>query len=113
MRANVYRSIDAANTFLGLSFPFEVLLMLAFFWVTAATLPPVTGLGLTVAAYAALRASTAGRPPQHLQHLLMFHARRASHGGRFEPGARAPAAPAFAHAARRWREPSPATRSPR
>jgi hypothetical protein len=95
MRAPVYRSIDGDNTFLGLAFPFEVLVVLVVFWATAVLLPPWTGLGVTVAAYAALRLSTMGRPPQHLMHLLSFHRRRAKHAGRFGPAARSAARVAF------------------
>lgn len=89
MRAPVYRSIDTGNTFLGLAFPSEVLVVLSVFWGTAVTLPPGTGLLITLASYVLLRVATAGKPPLHLQHLALFHVRRAVHGGRFAPGARA------------------------
>lgn len=104
MRAAVYRSIDSANTFLGLAFPTEVLVILAVFWGTAVTLPPGTGLLITLGAYVLLRVLTAGRPPLHLQHLALFHTRRALHSGRFSPGARSSARPAFPFAARRFRD---------
>lgn len=104
MRARVYRNIDGGASFLGLAFPSEVLVILAVFWGTALTLPPGTGMLLTIAAYVALRVSTAGRAPMFLQHFVMFHARRALHGGRFGPAARAASQKPFPFAARRFRD---------
>lgn len=104
MRASVYRSIDTANTFLGLAFPTEVLMILSVFWGTAVSLPPFTGLLVTGGAYTALRVATAGKAPLHLQHLILFHARKALHAGRFSPASRAPHSPAFPFAVRRFRD---------
>lgn len=104
MRATVYRSIDTGNTFLGLAFPSEVLVVLAVFWGTAVTLPPGTGLLITLTSYVLLRVLTAGKPPLHLQHLALFHARRAFHGGRFTPGARAASHQVFPFAQRDVRD---------
>ena len=104
MRATVYRSIDTANTFLGLAFPSEVLVVLATFWATAVTLPPGTGLLITIASYVVLRVMTMGRPPLHLQHLALFHARRGLNAGRFSPGARAASHTRFPFAPRRFRD---------
>jgi len=104
MRAQVYRSIDTANTFLGLAFPSEVLMILSVFWGTAVSLPPFTGLLVTVGAYIALRVATAGKAPLHLQHLILFRARRAFHAGRYSPASRASSSPVFPFAARRFRD---------
>ena len=104
MRATVYRSIDTANTFLGLAFPSEVLVVLATFWATAVTLPPGTGLLITIASYVVLRVLTMGRPPLHLQHLALFHARRGLNAGRFSPGVRAASHKSFPFALRRFRD---------
>ena len=104
MRAPVYRSIDSANTLLGLAFPSEVLVILTVFWATAVTLPPGTGLGVTIAAYAALRAVTAGRPPLYLQHLALFGVRRRLNAGRFSPAARASCRRVFPYAETRFRD---------
>lgn len=104
MRAPVYRSIDTANTFLGLAFPSEVLMILSVFWGTAVSLPPFTGLLLTAAAYVALRVATAGKAPLHLQHLILFRARLSIHAGRFSPASRAPRSPVFPFATRRFRD---------
>ena len=104
MRAPVYRSIDTANTFLGLAFPSEVLMILSVFWGTAVSLPPFTGLLVTVGAYIALRAATAGKAPLHLQHLILFHARRVFHAGRYSPASRASSSLRFPFAARRFRD---------
>ena len=104
MRAPVYRSIDTANTFLGLAFPSEVLMILSVFWGTAVSLPPFTGLMCTAGAYIALRLATAGKAPLHLQHLILFHARRRLHSGRFSPASRASKSPMFPFAARRFRD---------
>ena len=104
MRATVYRSIDTANTILGLAFPSEVMVILGVYWVTAVLLPPGTGLLITLASYVVLRLLTAGKPSMHLQHLALFHARRGVHAGRFSPGARAASHSTFPHAARRFRD---------
>lgn len=104
MRAPVYRSIDTANTFLGLAFPSEVLMILTVFWGTAVSLPPFTGLMVTVGAYIALRVATAGKAPLHLQHLVLLHTRRVFHAGRFSPSSNARHSPAFPLAARRFRD---------
>lgn len=110
MRATVYRSIDSGNTFLGLAFPSEVLVVLSVFWGTAVTLPPGTGLLITLASYVLLRVATAGKPPLHLQHLALFHARRLVNDGRFSPGARAASHRSFPFARRLFRDLAPLVR---
>lgn len=109
MRATVYRSIDTANTFLGLAFPSEVLVVLAAFWFTAVTFPPMAGLAATIATYVALRLLTAGKAPMHLQHLALFHVRRLLHHGRFSPATRAASVRVFPFGGRRCRDVSPLT----
>lgn len=104
MRATVYRSIDSANTFLGLAFPSEVLVVLGVFWGTAVTLPPAIGLALTLTSYVVLRLATAGKPSLHLQHLTLFHARRLLSRGRFGPAVRTSAIRPFPFASRRFRD---------
>lgn len=104
MRAPVYRSIDSASTFLGLAFPTEVLLVLAAFWGTIIPTTPGVALLATGSVYAFLRLGAHGKPPQHLQHLLMFHARRAQGRGRFLAAARAARQPRFPHAPTHFRD---------
>jgi hypothetical protein len=113
VRAQVYRSIDTANTFVGLAFPSEVLIILTVFWSTAVTLPPGFGALITLFAYIGLRLVTYGKPPLHLQHSLLLHVRRITHGGRFSPAARASSHAVFPHAPRRFRDlPRAGTSSP-
>jgi hypothetical protein len=88
MRAPVYRSIEATNTFLGLAFPSEVLLVLAVFWVLMLLIPPGTALLGTLGTAGGLRLATFGRPPNWLQHVLLFQLRRAQSNGRFSAAAR-------------------------
>lgn len=104
MRATVYRSIDTANTFLGLAFPSEVLVVMVAYWVAAVTLPIGTAALVTLGAYVGLRLATMGRPPLHLQHLALFHARRVMSAGRFSPAARAASHKCFPFAPRRFRD---------
>ena len=63
MRAPVYRNIESQNTFLGLAFPTEVLVVLATFWVAMALLTPGLALLTTFGAYAAIRIVGYGRAP--------------------------------------------------
>jgi hypothetical protein len=104
MRAPVYRSIEGGNTFLGLAFPSEVLVVLLVFWVGMLLAPPGPALLATVGMGVAMRLASIGRPPQYLQHLLLFHFRRLRSGGRFNAGARAAAQPRFPFAAYRFRD---------
>jgi hypothetical protein len=89
VRAPVYRAIDTNNTFLGLAFPSEVLLLFVVFWAGALTLPILSVPVVTLVFYAVLRLLTAGKPPMHLQHLALFHVRRVVSQARFSPAARA------------------------
>lgn len=103
MRANVYRAIDTANTFLGLTFPSEVLVVLAVFWLTAWTSAWVNTL-VTVGAYVLLRLISYGKPPMFLQHRILFLMRSSLHGGRFSPAARQRVERFFPFASRRFRD---------
>lgn len=104
--APVYRNIDTGGTFLGLAFPGEVLLIMGVFWVTAWKGEAVTSLLVTGGAYVTLRVSTYGKPPNHLQHLMLFHLRRSSTGAAFAPGARAAVNKRFPFGATNFREPA-------
>lgn len=75
MRAPVYRNIEAPSTLLGLSFPFEVSVVVLGFWATMTTLPMSAGTISTLAIYAAVRLSSHGRPPLFLQHFVLWHLR--------------------------------------
>lgn len=99
MRAPVYRSIEGGNTFLGLAFPSEVMVVLVVFWAGMLLAPPGPAFLTTVGTGVALRVASIGRPPQFLQHLLLFHFRRLRSGGRFNAGARASRQPRFPFAA--------------
>ncbi len=112
MRATVYRSIDTANTFLGLAFPSEVLVIMVAYYAAMLTLPPGTAGLVTIACYVALRVLTMGRPPLYLQHLALFHARRALSAGRFSPAARAASHKSFPFALRRFRDVAPRSAVP-
>jgi hypothetical protein len=104
VRANVYRSIESQNTFLGLAFPSEVLIVLSVFWGAMVTLTPGLAFLATVGAYALLRVTTMGRPPQFLQHYVLFQVRRARCAGRLSAATRAASSPEFPHAARDCRD---------
>ena len=91
MRAPIYRNIESQNTFLGLAFPTEVIVVLAAFWVSMATLPPGGALLATLGVYVALRVVGYGRAPLFLQHWVAFKGRRAISGGVLSAAARSPA----------------------
>ena len=105
MRAPVYRSIEGTNTFLGLAFPSEVLVVLVVFWMGFLLAPPGPALLATLGTGVALRLGSIGRPPQFFAHLLLFHFRRLRSSGRFTAGARAALQPRFPFAVYRFREP--------
>lgn len=103
MRANVYRAIDTANTFLGLAFPSEVLVVLAVFWGTA-WFPGMVTAAATGLTYLLLRLVSYGKPPMFLQHRILFSMRSSLHGGRFSPAARQRAERHFPFSSRRFRD---------
>ena len=103
MRANVYRAVDTSNTFLGLAFPTEVLVVLCVFWFTA-WLPGVLNAAATGGAYVLLRLASYGKPPMFLQHRILFAARASLHGGRFSPAARQRVDRVFPFSLRRFRD---------
>ncbi len=104
MRAPVYRSIDAASTFLGLAFPTEVLLVLTVFWFTVILGTPGLALIATGATYALLRLGSAGKPPQYMQHLLAFLARSKPTRGHYSAAARSRPQPRFPFASVAFRD---------
>jgi hypothetical protein len=91
MRAPVYRNIEAQNTFAGLAFPTEVIVVLATFWVAIAVSTPGLALLSTLGAYAGIRIVGYGKAPLFLQHWLAFTARRFAAAGVLSAAARAPA----------------------
>lgn len=95
MRAPVYRNIEQRNTFLGLAFPGELLVVLSVFWCGVLFLSPGLAVLITAGAYAVLRIAGYGRPPMFLQHFLLWQVRRAVSGGRLSAAARARRAPRF------------------
>ena len=102
MQAPVYRNIETASTLLGLSFPNEVMVVVATFWASAPTLPAPIALAITLGAYVGVRAIGYRKPAQFIQHWILFQVRRRLCGGRLSCVARAPA-PRFPHAPYRHR----------
>jgi hypothetical protein len=94
MDAPVYRNAEGRNTFLGLAFPLEVLLVMLTFW-PAMLLGPEPGALLTAVVYVGLRLINHGRPEAFVQHYVMRAARRTLFGGRLSAAARSriPACP--------------------
>ena len=88
MRAPVYRGIDSGSTLLGLAFPGEVLVVLLAYWSAIYAAGPSVALLVSLGTYGVLRLGSVGKPPQHLQNSLLFHARRASAGGHFSAATR-------------------------
>lgn len=103
MRAPVYRNIEAENTFLGLAFPTELLLVLFAYWLYLQTLPAWVGILMGVLTYALVRAVGRRRGPMFLQHWLVFTVRQRWTGGRLSAAARA-RCPRFPYAEYEWRD---------
>jgi hypothetical protein len=101
MRAPVYRNIEEATTFLGLTFPLEVVLVFAAWLGCLATLPAGKALLGMAATYAAVRFAGQGRPPGFVQHWVNWQLRRLLSGGHLSAAARAPA-PRFPFAPYAW-----------
>ena len=101
MRAPVYRSLEARNTVLGLTFPTEFTLVLASWWAGMITVGTAVGSAIALATYVIVRVANYGRAEGFVQHLLQFKLRRAVSGGRLGAAARVGAsrAPRFPHAA--------------
>ena len=89
MRAPVYRNASAQNTFLGLAFPTEVLLVLTVLWVAMLTVDINLAALITIGVYVLIRVTTHGRPEAFLQHWLNFQLRRALSRGSLSAAARA------------------------
>lgn len=87
MRAPVYRNIETPNTILGLSFPFELLFVLAVFYSTVRVSIAVCLAG-TFATYIAVRVVNYGRAQGFLQHWAAWQARRLIAAGLLNAAAR-------------------------
>ena len=88
MRAPVYRNAEARSTLLGLSFPTEVLLVLAVFWASMLSLDPTLAALTTLTFYVALRVVSYGRAEAFVQHWVNWRLRQAVSGGRLSAAAR-------------------------
>lgn len=88
MRAPVYRNIEAKSTVAGLSLP-GFLLLLAVCYGAIALLSFAQSLGAMAGTYALLRLLGVGRPELYWQHLVLWHVRQRSSGGRWSAAARA------------------------
>jgi hypothetical protein len=95
VRAPVYRNAAARNTFVGLSFPTEVLLGLSAAWALMLTLPMGLAALFTGAFYVALRLVNYGRAEGFVQQYLTFRARQLLAGGRLSAATRPRIAPRF------------------
>lgn len=89
MKARVYRNANAQNTFLGLAFPSETLIVLCVAWISMLTIQITLALVSTLACYVAVRVLGHGRPEDHLQHWLNWKLRQHLARGVLSAGARA------------------------
>jgi hypothetical protein len=89
MRAPVYRNIEAQNTFLGLTFPTEVGVLMGGVWGLLLTMAFSTALVGSIALYVGIRVLMYGRPPLFLRHWVGRALRRALSAGRLSAAARA------------------------
>jgi hypothetical protein len=89
MRAPVYRNIEATSTVLGLAFPTEALVMMAFGSLAVLILPPLLSAITTLAAYAAVRLINRGRAPAFVQHFIAWKVRQLQARGHLSAAARA------------------------
>ena len=101
MRAPVFRNIDARNTLLGLTFPFEVVFVLVVFYATVRVSPAACAL-TTLACYVGVRVVNYGRAPGFLQHWTVWRIRQANTGGLLSAAARA-RSPRFRFASHHFR----------
>lgn len=98
MRAPVYRNLESKDVFLGLAFPFEVLVWLGFVLALLYVGVPIgTFLLGSAGSYALIRAAGLAGPPMYLRHRLIYFFLVRTGGGLLSAAARA-AAPRFAHA---------------
>jgi hypothetical protein len=91
MRAAIYRSLDAKNTMLGLSFPTEFVLVLACWWAGMLCIGAGIGSLGAIAVYIGIRALNYGRAEGFVQHYLQWKVRQVMTGGRLCAAARVPA----------------------
>jgi hypothetical protein len=104
--APVYRNIDSATTFLGLSFPLETVLVFAAWFACLALLSAgkaLLGIGAT---YLCVRLVGHGKPAGFVQHWLNWWLRRLLSDGCLSAQARAPA-PRFPFEPYRMAKPRP------
>jgi len=99
VRAPVYRSLEARNTVLGLTFPTEFTLVLASWWAGMIAAGTAVGSAFALATYVLVRVANYGRADGFVQHLLQFKLRKAVSGGRLGAAARVGPgrAPRFPH----------------
>ena len=104
MRAPVYRSLEAKNTVLGLTFPTEFTVVLSAWWVGMLSAGAFIGSGVAVAGYVLIRVANYGRAEGFVQHFLQFKVRRLVSGGRLSAAARVDAgrAPRFPYGEYRY-----------
>ncbi len=88
MRAPVYRNIEATSTVLGLAFPTEALVMMAFGSLAVLILPPLLSAITTLTAYAAIRLINRGRAPAFVQHFIAWKVRQLQARGHLSAAAR-------------------------
>jgi hypothetical protein len=69
--------------------------VLTVFWFAVILGTPGLAVVVTGATYGFLRIGSAGKPPQYLQHLLLFLARTSSSRGHFSAAARTAPQPRF------------------
>ena len=89
MRAPVYRNIEQSTTFLGLTFPLEVVLVFAAWFGALATLAPGKAILAMAAIYGAVRSVGYGKPAGFVQHWVNWQVRRLRAHGRLSAAARA------------------------
>ncbi len=109
MRAPVYRNIEATSTVLGLAFPTEALVMMAFGSLAVLILPPLFSAISSLAVYAAIRLVNRGRAPAFVQHFIAWKARQLLSRGHLSAAARA-RCPKFPFGIYQFRDASPKER---
>lgn len=105
-RAPVYRNLEAEQTVLGLAFPSELVLYMAYAWGVMLTLSGGLQVLMLLAGYVALRLVTYGKPPLFIQHWVNWKARQWSAQGVVSAAARSPA-PLFPFAPHVFRDVPP------
>jgi len=88
VRAPVYRSLEARNTVLGLTFPTEFTVVLATWWAGMIAAGTSLGSAAAVASYVFVRVVNYGRADGFVQHFAQWKLRRLFCGGRLGAAAR-------------------------